>query len=101
MYFMCASPRSHCYWQADEVGRPVLIDLRTDDGRFFNHSAKPNIALGSVLTATGLTAADGARSSYALRDIRPGEELLDDYNTYGARMPCLQRMECACVTLCF
>eukprot|EP00729_Bicosta_minor_P017319 gene17319-9245_t len=110
-----------------------LIDLRDDDGRFFNHSTKPNLGLGSVLAevvaqrtssissfagssssssslggdgggaAAGRAAAGraagaasagagasagqsdsyGADDLYALRDIKAGTELLEDYNTYG------------------
>ena len=45
-----------------------------DDGKFWNHSQTPN---------TGMVpgAADG-NSTYALRDIAAGEELLDDYLKY-------------------
>ena len=64
-----------------------LIDLSRDDGRFFNHSgSQSNVALGSVLVAAAATTVpEGieAGSTYAVRDIADGEELLDDYNTYG------------------
>lgn len=43
-----------------------------DDGRFWNHSKAPN---------TGTLDEDPA-SSFALRDIEPGEELLDDYSQH-------------------
>ncbi|KAG8460018.1 hypothetical protein KFE25_011067 [Diacronema lutheri] len=43
-----------------------------DDGRFWNHSKAPN---------TG-TLPDDPASSFALRDIEPGEELLDDYSQH-------------------
>jgi hypothetical protein len=69
-----------------------LIDLTDDDGRYFNHSnsrSQTNVALGSVLLeaaeANGTPPPDGIDpgSTYALRDIAAGEELLDDYNTYN------------------
>jgi len=47
-----------------------------DDGKLWNHSAEP---------CTGLPpAGDGydIESSYAVRDIKAGEQLLDDYGTY-------------------
>ena len=52
-------------------GRVVMI---LDEGKFWNHSTSPN---------TGMVAgaADG-NSTYALRDIAAGEELLDDYLKY-------------------
>lgn len=102
-------------------------------GRFFNHSTKPNLGLGSVLAevvaqrtssissfagssssssslggdgggaaagraaagraagaasagagaAAGQSDSYGADDLYALRDIKAGTELLEDYNTYG------------------
>lgn len=61
----------------------LLVDIRKDDGRFFNHSNTPNVALGSVLRAQGISGNFHPTSTYALRDIEPGEELLDDYNSYG------------------
>ena len=38
----------------------------------WNHSAKPNTGEGP-----------DPNSSYAIRNIKKGEELLDDYGTYG------------------
>jgi SET domain-containing protein len=64
------------YWSGS-----TLVDLRLDDGQFFNHNAKPNVALGEAIKGP-----DGvleAKSTYALRDIVSGEELVDDYKTYG------------------
>lgn len=69
----------HMYF--DRAG--CLIDVRQDDGRFVNHSSRPNSALGAVLTAQGVPGDFQPNCSYALRDIQPGEELLEDYNTYG------------------
>eukprot|EP00912_Choanoflagellata_sp_UC4_P002475 UC4_evm4s1566 len=68
------------YWSEDDDGNPVLIDNTRDDGRFFNHSSNPCVALGSVL---GHTQIASRRDTFALRDINAGEELLDDYNTFG------------------
>ena len=49
-----------------------------DDGHYWNHSETPN---------TGLPPVNGGgycvESTYAVRDIQPGEELLDDYGTYA------------------
>ena len=70
---------SYAYFSADGL----LVDLREDDGRFFNHSGTPNVALGSVLLAQGIPGDFHPMSTYALRDLQSGEELLDDYNTYG------------------
>ena len=42
-----------------------------DDGKYWNHSAKPN---------TGGPA--DSDHSFAIRDIKKGEELLDNYGTY-------------------
>lgn len=69
----------HAYFTHDGL----FIDIREDDGRFFNHSSTPNVALGSVLTAQGIPGDFHPNSTYALRDLQPGEELVDDYNTYG------------------
>ena len=44
-----------------------------DDGRWWNHSEAPN---------TGSGVGGDWDSTYALRDIQAGEELLDDYGTY-------------------
>jgi SET domain-containing protein len=45
-----------------------------DDGKFWNHSETPNTGYGASL--------DDLDSSYAIRDIQAGEELLDDYGIY-------------------
>ena len=71
------------YWSEDDDGNPVLVDNTKDDGRFFNHSAEPCVALGSVLGHTKAS----RRDTFALRDIKAGEELLDDYNTFGDDPP--------------
>lgn len=47
-----------------------------DDGGLWNHSENPNTGLGPPGTDTC------PLSSYAVRDIKKGEELLDDYGTY-------------------
>lgn len=43
-----------------------------DDGKMWNHSAKPNTGEGP-----------DPNSSYAIKNIKKGDELLDDYGTYG------------------
>ena len=43
-----------------------------DDGKLWNHSSKPNTGDG-----------EDPNSSYAIRNIAKGEELLDDYGTYS------------------
>eukprot|EP01048_Picozoa_sp_COSAG05_P006418 COSAG05_NODE_414_length_10051_cov_120.012158_14_plen_93_part_01 len=73
------------YWSS--VGTPLLVDISRDDGRFFNHSESPNVYLGSVAAqrrrSKGFPASLDPHSTYAAADIAAGEELLDDYNTYG------------------
>jgi hypothetical protein len=71
----------------------MLVDLRGDSGRFFNHSAAKigqNVALGSEM-AKRIGARNGVayeqHSAYALRDIPAETELLDDYTTFGANPP--------------
>ena len=49
----------------------------TDDGCYWNHSENPNT--GSALIYGPETC---WYSSYAIQDIQPGEQLLDDYGTY-------------------
>ncbi len=61
----------------------LLIDIINDDGRYFNHSNNPNIALGSVLKDKGIDGDFDLNSSYALKDLDIDDELFDDYNTYG------------------
>jgi hypothetical protein len=68
------------YW-ADHVYMfsGVLIEI-LDDGKLWNHSETP---------CTGLPPAGDIYdfdSSYAIRDIRAGEEFLDDYGTYRSRL---------------
>ena len=43
-----------------------------DDGKMWNHSSNPNTGDGP-----------DSNSSYAIKNIKKGEELLDDYGTYG------------------
>lgn len=61
----------------------LLIDIRNDDGKYFNHSNNPNVCLGSILINNNISGYFDPNSTYALRDIEIGEELLDNYNTYG------------------
>lgn len=56
----------YAYW---DPSRRLFV-LSGDDDRFTNHSADPN------------TAIDGD-STYATRDIRPGEEVTWDYRAWG------------------
>ena len=51
-----------------------LIDITLDDGRFFNHSNHSNNILSNI---------NNTNITYAIKDIIPGEELLDNYNMYG------------------
>jgi hypothetical protein len=74
-----------------EVGdRTMFVDMRGDNGRFFNHSAAnigQNVAFGSVMSKlVGATsgAAYEQHSTYALRDIPAETELLEDYTAYSA-----------------
>ena len=76
---------SYAYWSIHKPGGPVglyLIDLVNEDGRFFNHSFEPNILLGSAIDSSAEKKLDNL-CSYAIRNIKAGEELLDDYNTYA------------------
>ena len=50
----------------------------TDDGHYWNHSETPNTGL-PPRNAPGYC----IESTYSVRDIQPGEELLDDYGTYA------------------
>lgn len=71
------------YWVHGTNG-PTMVDLVEDVGRCFNHSCEPNFALGSVMSDMGTTQTDWQpQCSYAIRDIAAGEELFDNYNTYG------------------
>ncbi len=70
---------NYCYFTQDRK----FIDIRQDDGRFFNHSFSPNIVLGSQLISNNVIGNFNPNSSYAFRDIVIGEELVDNYNTYG------------------
>jgi len=64
------------YWiQPVDGGAPKMVDIRADDGRFFNHGVPPNVGPQS--------GSDDKFSTYALVDIREGEELVDDYRTYA------------------
>lgn len=51
------------------------IVLCGDDARYFNHSKRPNCRSGK------------GTQTLALRDIRPGEELTDDYETFDDDYP--------------
>lgn len=77
---------TYAYWSLHNPdGRAdglFLVDVTKDDGRFFNHSFDPNVALGGVLDQKSQETHD-MLSSYALRDIKAGEEIIDDYNTYA------------------
>ena len=60
---------SHSYLWGESLLHPI------DDSRFWNHSGTPN---------TGPSPDNAGLHTIALRDICPGEELFDDYSTYGA-----------------
>jgi SET domain-containing protein len=48
-----------------------VINEIVDDGKYWNHSEIPNTGCG-----------EDVNSTYAIRDIEEGEQLLDDYGTY-------------------
>lgn len=65
------------YWvQPADKGAPKMVDIRSDDGRFFNHGVPPNVGAQPVESGDKL-------GTYALVDIRAGDELVDDYRTYA------------------
>ena len=47
-----------------------------NDGKLFNHSSEGNVAFGEPGT-------EKEKNTYVIRDIEAGEELVDDYNSYG------------------
>ena len=51
------------------------LNFILDDGGMWNHSEKPN-------TGFGPNSDSCPYSSYSIRNIKKGEELLDDYGTY-------------------
>ena len=59
---------------------PIVYDggfeLDMDDGRFLNHSPDPNIGYPSMED----------NRCFALRDIKKGEELFEDYNSYEPKL---------------
>lgn len=63
-------------------GDNIFVDIRNDDGKFFNHSNNPNVVLGKILLEQNIPGNFHSMSTYALRDIKAGEELYDNYNTY-------------------
>ena len=68
LYFL-----TYCYYQKNLNSLIYCLD----NGRYVNHADKPN--LGSPLEKP-----DGWKYSMALRDIKNGEELTENYNTYDA-----------------
>jgi SET domain-containing protein len=90
----------YSYWSSDTPSR--LVDLSSDDGRFFNHASSAtcrNVALGSAMgmmdcsenrpgevpgSPVFIELEFDSQSTYATRDIVEGEELLDNYNEYGS-----------------
>lgn len=73
---------SYSYW----IPGNMLVDIREDDGRFFNHSLEPNCGF-SCGSGYGSSCGSGYgsnndNSTYAIRDIAKDEELLDNYLTY-------------------
>eukprot|EP01048_Picozoa_sp_COSAG05_P015551 COSAG05_NODE_1885_length_3893_cov_2.980232_2_plen_187_part_00 len=51
---MCIT-RSYCYWTTDGSDAKLLVDLRVDAGRFFNHSFFSNVGLGSMTAVRNST----------------------------------------------
>jgi hypothetical protein len=68
----------YCY--LDDQNRVVIP---WDEGKYVNHSCAPN--------STGLLQFDNI--SVALRDIEPGEELVEDYHSYSGHF---ESFACAC-----
>jgi hypothetical protein len=63
-----------------------LLDIRHDDGRYFNHSDEPNVGLGMIYKSRSpgeLAVQLSDRDCVALVDIPAGSELLDNYRTFG------------------
>ena len=52
-----------------------FVDIRADDGRYFNHTRPPNVGCGSVVNSDGVAryTGDEVFSTYALRNIAAGE----------------------------
>eukprot|EP00039_Didymoeca_costata_P020900 m.342801 g.342801 ORF g.342801 m.342801 type:complete len:169 (-) comp21848_c0_seq1:133-639(-) len=65
-----------------------FVDMRPDHGRYFNHTnGERNVALGCVMKELDNEKEYDNNDTYAKKDISAGEELLDDYNTYGDEAP--------------
>jgi SET domain-containing protein len=60
-------------WLEHVYGDGGFINEIEDDGKFVNHSETPN---SSIKIGTD------PMSSYALRDIKAGEEIIEDYGIY-------------------
>jgi hypothetical protein len=55
-------------------GKNELLCLITDDGKYMNHADKPSCNCKTDLTSG---------NCYALRDIKIGEQLFEDYSTFS------------------
>lgn len=63
---------NYCYYNS-KTGKYVVCG---DDARFFNHSIDPNCSSSD----------DDYKVDVALRDIRPGEELTQDYGNFDGQI---------------
>ena len=82
--------------QSDSGGQWVMLSL--DDGSLTNHCARPTMGphwsesdsdpddsdSTDVRVRIGRQMIPSVQNTFALRDIEPGEELCDNYSTYGA-----------------
>ena len=53
------------------------LEIDLNDGKFLNHSPEPNLEYPTL----------GAYHTYAIRDIKKGEELFEDYSSYESLYP--------------
>jgi hypothetical protein len=72
-----------------------LIDIRQDDGRFFNHSLDQNVGMGHLARKRFAGTFDDL-CTYALRDIDIDEELVDNYTTFAEEPAWFQEFTAKC-----
>ena len=65
------SPQDQKFFMDHVYAYSGLLNEILDDGKYWNHSEEPNTGCGP-----------DPNSSYALKDIKAGDQLLDDYGTY-------------------
>lgn len=90
------TPADAAYWMDHVYMFEGKLNEILDDGKLWNHSEAPN---------TGLAPSSGPEydweSTYSIRDIKAGEELLDDYGKIVCWRPCrcLRRLAIASIAL--